>query len=340
MAKKTDGFETLPDDESLYRVLAESSHDSIFLIDRKRRVRYVNTSGAALLGAPPAKIKGRHLKDLFPPHAYELQSRSLQRVFESGEPLFTEDNITFADRDLWIDTRLLPLKDKHGSVDFVMGVTRDITARKRTEEALQESEERLKALFNTMAEGVAVHEIIHDKTGAASDYAILEANRAYELLTGIKISEAIGKRASELYGTGRPPYFDIYIKVAETGQSHDFVTYFEPLKKYFRISVFTPGKGRFATVFDDITESRQNEEKREKLYQELKDALGKVKVLSGMLPICASCKKVRDDKGYWKQIESYIQDHSEAEFSHGICPECARKLYPDHYDKFWGKKNK
>jgi len=54
-----------------------------------------------------------------------------------------------------------------------------------------------------------------------------------------------------------------------------------------------------------------------------------VKILKGFLPICASCKKIRDDKGYWSQIESYIQDHSEAEFSHGICPDCAKKLYPE-----------
>ncbi len=60
---------------------------------------------------------------------------------------------------------------------------------------------------------------------------------------------------------------------------------------------------------------------------ELKEALSKVKLLSGFLPICSSCKKIRDDKGYWNQIESYIRDHSEAEFTHGICDECCEKLY-------------
>jgi PAS domain S-box-containing protein len=62
---------------------------------------------------------------------------------------------------------------------------------------------------------------------------------------------------------------------------------------------------------------------------ELKDALAKVKVLSGLLPICASCKKIRDEKGCWNQIEFYIRERSDAEFSHGICPECAKELYPD-----------
>ncbi len=68
---------------------------------------------------------------------------------------------------------------------------------------------------------------------------------------------------------------------------------------------------------------------RENIILELQDALAEVITLRGIIPICSSCKKVRDDKGYWNQIESYIRDHSEADFSHSICPECAKELYPD-----------
>ena len=75
-----------------------------------------------------------------------------------------------------------------------------------------------------------------------------------------------------------------------------------------------------------------HKERLEELVQartaELHDALARVKTLSGFLPICASCKKVRDDKGYWTQVEEYLRDHSEIEFSHGLCPDCAKKLYP------------
>jgi len=77
--------------------------------------------------------------------------------------------------------------------------------------------------------------------------------------------------------------------------------------------------------------AQRHEEEREKLIKELQGALAKVKLLSGLLPICASCKKIRDDKGYWNQLESYLQAHSEAEFSHGLCPECAEKLYPGYH---------
>jgi hypothetical protein len=78
----------------------------------------------------------------------------------------------------------------------------------------------------------------------------------------------------------------------------------------------------------DVTELKRSEKERERLIAELQDALGKVRTLSGLLPICAACKKIRDDTGYWNQIESYISRHSKAEFSHSLCPECARKLYP------------
>ena len=83
----------------------------------------------------------------------------------------------------------------------------------------------------------------------------------------------------------------------------------------------------------DITERKLAEDERDRLILELREALSHVKLLSGLLPICASCKKIRNDKGYWEQMEKYITEHSEVDFSHGICPECAEKLYPEYFKK-------
>jgi len=85
--------------------------------------------------------------------------------------------------------------------------------------------------------------------------------------------------------------------------------------------------------FQDITERKQLESEREHLIEELKKSLEQVKLLSGFIPICASCKQVRDDQGFWTQVEAYISQHSEAKFSHGLCPDCVRKLYPDICDQ-------
>ena len=79
----------------------------------------------------------------------------------------------------------------------------------------------------------------------------------------------------------------------------------------------------------NILKRKQVEKERENLITELQEAFTKIKTLRGLLPICSSCKKIRDDKGYWNQIESYIRDHSEAKFTHGICPKCAKKIYPE-----------
>lgn len=92
--------------------------------------------------------------------------------------------------------------------------------------------------------------------------------------------------------------------------------------------------GDLARVFNTMVESRtQIEAERERLIEELRKTLGEVKTLRGFLPICSSCKKIRSDQGSWQQLEIYIRNHSEAEFSHGICPECAKSLYPEYWDR-------
>jgi hypothetical protein len=89
----------------------------------------------------------------------------------------------------------------------------------------------------------------------------------------------------------------------------------------------------FYGVMTDITAMKEVEAEREKLIEELKEAVSRIKVLSGLIPICSNCKKIRDDSGYWNQLEEYISEHSDTVFSHGLCPECARELYPEVFDR-------
>ena len=86
-------------------------------------------------------------------------------------------------------------------------------------------------------------------------------------------------------------------------------------------------------VMHDVTRRKQAEDERERLIKELQAALTQVKTLSGLLPICSSCKKIRDDQGYWHHVETYVREHSGAEFSHSICPDCMEKLYPNFAKK-------
>ncbi|HKC11859.1 MAG TPA: hypothetical protein VKI41_07475, partial [Vicinamibacteria bacterium] len=81
------------------------------------------------------------------------------------------------------------------------------------------------------------------------------------------------------------------------------------------------------SIVNDVTERKQMAAERERIIAELTEALASVKTLRGLIPICASCKKIRDDQGYWSQVEVYVRDRSEAQFSHGICPDCRKTIY-------------
>ena len=106
------------------------------------------------------------------------------------------------------------------------------------------------------------------------------------------------------------------------------------------VRLFKASVESYLALLFEVNERKRTEEEKELLIVELINALAQVKKLSGLLPICASCKKIRNDKGYWNQIEEYISDHSEAQFSHGICPDCMRKLYPELADDVLGRLEK
>ena len=96
------------------------------------------------------------------------------------------------------------------------------------------------------------------------------------------------------------------------------------------------GKGDILSsimLLRNIDQRKREENEKERLIRDLNDALANIKTLRGLIPTCASCKKIRNSDGDWEQMETYVQNHSEAQFSHGLCPECTRKLYPDYSDR-------
>jgi DNA-binding NtrC family response regulator len=96
-----------------------------------------------------------------------------------------------------------------------------------------------------------------------------------------------------------------------------------------QLSKLTPAVVRALREAEERRRRKEAEAEQQRLIHELKEALARVKTLSGLLPICSSCKNIRDDKGYWNRLEVYLEEHSSATLTHGICPECAHRLYPD-----------
>jgi PAS domain S-box-containing protein len=206
----------------------------------------------------------------------------------------------------------------------------EITERKRVEEALKQSEEKYRTILENIEDGYYEVDLTGNLTffndslcrmlGYSKDELISMGNQQY---TDQENRKKLFEAFNRVYRTGEPTKeFDWEVIRKDGAKVFGEVS----------VSLIKDSKGQpigFRGIARDITERKCAEEEREKLIRDLQGVLSKVKTLSGMLPICASCKKIRDDKGYWNQIEAYIRDHSEAEFSHGICPECIKKLYPD-----------
>jgi signal transduction histidine kinase len=140
-----------------------------------------------------------------------------------------------------------------------VGIEIEVTAGREGERALHESEVRFRSLFETMTEGVALHRLLLDERGEPVDYVITNTNPAYEAHTGIRTEDAVGRRASELYGAGGAPYLDVFGRVATTGEPARLDVRFEPMGRHFRILVFSPARGEFATVFEDVTPAKKLE---------------------------------------------------------------------------------
>lgn len=122
--------EVLQETINHYRTIAETLHDAIFIIDREGFVQYVNCAAASLLKSKAGNIIGRPLRTLFPAETYSMQKRSLDRVFHEKSTCYSEDKIVFPGAEIWLDTHLIPIKDREGNVTSVLGISRDTTDRK------------------------------------------------------------------------------------------------------------------------------------------------------------------------------------------------------------------
>jgi PAS domain S-box-containing protein len=160
------------------------------------------------------------------------------------------------------------------------------------------------------------------------------ANPAFCNMFDYQLDEVLGKNAAELFSDRNIKKIVDVLSIIDTSKNlteefvverRDGISFFVEVSASSVTSATDKRIGRMAS-FIDITKRKMLEADLEK---KLQDALDQIKVLSGVLPICASCKKIRDEKGDWSQLENYINEHSEAEFSHGICPDCVKRLYSD-----------
>ena len=212
------------------------------------------------------------------------------------------------------------------STGMILLAIDDITERKKMEAALQVSETRYRRLFETAQDGILILDADTGEIFDINPFLIEMLGYPHEALLGKRLweigafrdIEASKAAFLELQSKGYVRYEDLPLETRD--ERHIDVE--------FVSNVYSVDHRRVIQCnIRDITLRKRIEEERRKLIYDLQDALSKIKRLQGLLPICASCKKIRDDKGYWNELEAYISEHSEAEITHGFCPDCLKNLY-------------
>jgi PAS domain S-box-containing protein len=196
------------------------------------------------------------------------------RIMASGKPETVEEIAETPDgRRLFISEKS-PRFDKKGQVIGIIGISHDITERNKAEQALKRSEEHYHSLFVNMEEGFSFNKVVYDEVGKAIDFVILEANKAFEDSTGLKRKKVVGKRLSEAYprvyeDLGAQNLLRLFAKVAETGKSARFEQYSHSMDKWLVGIVYSPTKGYFAVLNEDVTQRKLTEKKLEEYRNNL-----------------------------------------------------------------------
>ncbi len=251
--------EALLQSEERYRTLAEATPDWIFIIGKDDTIKYANIASLKMFRRPYDQVIGKSRKDLFPPAIADAQGILLQKVFETGEPVRKEEIIQFGKQEFWIDTSLVPLKDVTGNVTAVLGVSRDITERRRNEEALRENELRYRSLFEGAAEGILVADIETKK--------FLHANLAMGRMLGYSEEELTTLGVEDIHPKESLDHVISEFMARARGEK-TLAMNIPLLRKdktilYADIStthIFIDGKMRNVGFFSDITERKRAEE--------------------------------------------------------------------------------
>jgi len=310
------------DERAKARAIIDSIGDGISVQDSDFRVLYQNRAHLKMIG-------GEHTGE----YCYEKYSQTnkvckgcpVERSFQDGK---SHTFIKSVQRDwgmMHIEIKASPVTSSTGEIVAGIEVVRDITERRQMEEELLRHLAAMEASLDGMA--------ITDRKGT-----YLYLNDAHAKIYGYDNSrELVGKTWKALYYIDEVRRFEqeVFPLLGEKGAWRGEAVGRRKDGSIFHqeLSLTSLEDGGVVCVVRDVSDRKSDEREREKLIFELRDALANIKILRGLLPMCAWCKKIRDDQGYWKQVETYIAERSDAEFTHGICPDCLRKGDPELYEK-------
>jgi PAS domain S-box-containing protein len=313
------------------RILLDAAPDAMLVVNREGEVVVANPAAERLFGFFGDEFTGRIVESLLP-ERFRKQHKLDRAIFVSdprARPMGAGLEL-FALRsdgcEVPVDIGLSPL-----TVDgetYTLVAIRDVTEGRRAQEALRKSEREYRTLFENANDCIMIFELENE--------TILDVNPKACETYGFSRDELIGMSLKKLTRNVARGEEGLQ-RLLQTGSCRDYETV-HIRKDGTEMNILAnsaiierDGRKVVLSIDRDDTGRIRAQAEREHLIAELTDALAKIKTLTGILPICASCKKIRDEGGEWIAIESYVRDRSQADFSHGICPECARRLYPKYY---------
>ncbi|MBA4312544.1 MAG: hypothetical protein C0417_07930 [Chlorobiaceae bacterium] len=328
--------------EDLSRLL-NSIAEGAYGVDTNGNCTFINRSFLQILGYQnDQEVLGKHIHELihhshndgspYPASECRMYSahRTNQPINVSGEVFWRKDGGSVP-VEYWSHPIV-----KDGMVVGAIATFTDITERKRVEQAIKENETKFKTLFEAANDAIFIMDnknfvdcnfktevIFGCSKKDIINHSPIEFSPQLQPDGRLSAEKAVEKIRAAL--KGEPQFF-------EWKHCHLDGSPFDAEVSLNRIELNSIYY--LQAIVRDITGRKRAEAEREKIIWELQQAMDNIKTLSGLIPICASCKKIRDDKGYWNQLEKYIIEHSDAKFTHGICPECTEKYFPEI-----GKKN-
>ena len=332
---------------TLQNAIFNSANYAVIALDPKGVVRTFNPAAERMLGyaageiigqttpmlwrdasevAAEAKKLSHELGRTISPGIEVITGRTFHAQAEEYEATFIRKN----GRRFPVSISLTALVDDQGALTGFLEVIADITERRRAEEKIRESEERFRAALDNAPIGMAL---------VSPEGRWLKVNHALSAMLGYSDAELL---ATDFQHLTHPEDLAPDMALAQQVLAGSLTSYqFE--KRYFHklghqvfallhVSLVRDAKQQplyFISQVENISDRKQREIEREKLIAELQQALVEVKTLSGMIPICGWCKNVRSDQGYWQTVEQYVRAHTDATFTHGVCPTCTEKFKAD-----------
>lgn len=268
----------LQESETRYRTIVETAQEGIWTFDADCRTTFVNHKMGQILEYRTEEMLGKSLFDFMDEEGRVLAAQAVDRCRQGIAEPHVLKFIRRDNRVVWAELNASPLNDEAGGYAGALAMVNDITDSREAERLLRESEGRYRHLFENMTSGFALHEIICDAQGNPVDYRYLQANPAFERLTGVPVATLIGKRIREILPNTEDYWIENFGRVALTGEPMAYENFSRELGKYYDTWVFSPQKNQFAVIFSDVTQRKLMETEKNKLSSAIEQTADSVMI--------------------------------------------------------------